>query len=650
MKFIRALALTVLVSSCAFAQNAAPMPWAKQQFSDQNGVPLAGGYLYTCVAGLACTPSTPGSSPLNPLATYTDSTGTVANPNPVQLDSAGRASIWLGAGPYKIVLTDQFGVTQWTQDQVPGGVGIGTNSAGTIKYTPTALGGQTRTLQSIQGDLIDAGNYDTIQHAIADACTFSPGKLVYIPATIPASQTYTNTCSAPIFDMRLGLEATPLTNRTFENPNINLFAWDASPATSDPLAHGDMRLAPVLKIMTTGSGGESIVPIYTESNFYAGYTGAAYGGMTVLQTMPGSKPVAVAHNWVWTDSSFMPITGCSVTSGVGTCTINLTVGQNAETKTITNPYSVNDFLYISGCSDSSLNTGRFGIVVTAVSSNSVSFSTGHANGSGLCTSGGVLAPSHQAWSFELDQFNNSHDPTSLTPIVAQNNQPVWGITNTSVGNFPITASFFASGGGNSQYNGFVCQDAFDSCFTAGYPVSGGSALKMKYGFNARPQSVATNGTNYASTLMGFTDSTYDAVNGYQEQTYSIGFFPISNSADASGYLGFVDPSGNTYFKIQGTQIIGPGNTASTPTYSFAGDPTSGFYRDSGGALHVAIAGANQVDYNGGSVAFNQPINAKNGIQVNGVSGYTGTITCSAGQHINSLTINNGIITAAPTCN
>lgn len=36
--------------------------------------------------------------------------------------------------------------------------------------------------------------------------------------------------------------------------------------------------------------------------------------------------------------------------------------------------------------------------------------------------------------------------------------------------------------------------------------------------------------------------------------------------------------------------------------------------------------------------------------VNGVGGYTGTVTCTSGQHVNSITISNGVITTAPTCN
>jgi len=48
-----------------------------QQFFDNNGVPLSGGLLYTYQAGSS-----------TPLATYTDINGTIANPNPIVLNSS----------------------------------------------------------------------------------------------------------------------------------------------------------------------------------------------------------------------------------------------------------------------------------------------------------------------------------------------------------------------------------------------------------------------------------------------------------------------------------------------------------------------------------------------------------------------------------
>jgi hypothetical protein len=110
MKIFKALALSLLVSAAAFGQNAGLMPVPNQQFLSASGIPLAGGLIYTCVAGTSC--------PGNPLASYTSSTAGTTNSNPVVLDSGGFASIWLGSAAYKIVAQDVNGVTQWTIDGV----------------------------------------------------------------------------------------------------------------------------------------------------------------------------------------------------------------------------------------------------------------------------------------------------------------------------------------------------------------------------------------------------------------------------------------------------------------------------------------------------------------------------------------------------
>lgn len=71
------------------------------------GLPLAGGSLYSYAAGT-----------MTPQATYTDETGVTANTNPVVLNSAGAANVWLSSLAYKFVLKDSNGVTQWTVDNV----------------------------------------------------------------------------------------------------------------------------------------------------------------------------------------------------------------------------------------------------------------------------------------------------------------------------------------------------------------------------------------------------------------------------------------------------------------------------------------------------------------------------------------------------
>jgi len=81
-----------------------------QQFFDNNGVPLAGGLLYTYQAGSS-----------TPLVSYTDNGGNVANANPIVLDASGRTpqEIWLLTGfSYKFVLQTADGVLIQTLDNI----------------------------------------------------------------------------------------------------------------------------------------------------------------------------------------------------------------------------------------------------------------------------------------------------------------------------------------------------------------------------------------------------------------------------------------------------------------------------------------------------------------------------------------------------
>jgi len=81
-----------------------------QQFFDDNGVPLAGGLIYTYQAGSS-----------TPLVTYTTNSGNIANPNPIVLDASGRIpqQIWLLTGfSYKFVLQNSDAVLIQTLDNI----------------------------------------------------------------------------------------------------------------------------------------------------------------------------------------------------------------------------------------------------------------------------------------------------------------------------------------------------------------------------------------------------------------------------------------------------------------------------------------------------------------------------------------------------
>ena len=100
-----------------------------QQFFDNTGLPLNGGLIYTYQAGST-----------TPLATYTDVNGTIANSNPIVLDSSGRtpSEIWLTYGfNYKFVVQTSAGITLGTYDNLYGIIGVANTSTGTT--IPTGM-------------------------------------------------------------------------------------------------------------------------------------------------------------------------------------------------------------------------------------------------------------------------------------------------------------------------------------------------------------------------------------------------------------------------------------------------------------------------------------------------------------------------------
>lgn len=98
------------------------------QFFNNDGLPLNAGKLYTYQAGST-----------TPLTSYTDSSGLIANTNPIILGTDGRppSTIWLTAGFfYKFVLATSSNVTIQTYDNLYGIIGAAAPAA-----TPIPAGG-----------------------------------------------------------------------------------------------------------------------------------------------------------------------------------------------------------------------------------------------------------------------------------------------------------------------------------------------------------------------------------------------------------------------------------------------------------------------------------------------------------------------------
>ena len=115
---------------------------AGAQFFDNNGVPLAGGLIYTYAAGTT-----------TPQATYTSNSGSIAQANPIVLNASGRVpsgEIWLTQLlTYKFVLQTSGGTTIGTYDNISsiaGSIptiadftGTGSQTDFTLSTSPTNL-------------------------------------------------------------------------------------------------------------------------------------------------------------------------------------------------------------------------------------------------------------------------------------------------------------------------------------------------------------------------------------------------------------------------------------------------------------------------------------------------------------------------------
>lgn len=145
-------------------------PFNYPQYFDSNGVPLAGGKIYTYSAGSDSVYQT----------TFTDNTGTVPNANPLVLDSSGRPtnSFWLTNGfAYHFVVTNANNTIQYQEDNVLGLTGVSSSTGlpatevGFGSGTNQLTGTSTFTYDSSTSTLTVGGGNATISTGTGDTLT-----------------------------------------------------------------------------------------------------------------------------------------------------------------------------------------------------------------------------------------------------------------------------------------------------------------------------------------------------------------------------------------------------------------------------------------------------------------------------------------------
>lgn len=133
----------------------------KQSYTDDAGVPLSGGLLYTWDAGTT-----------TPRLTWSDSAQTAPHTNPIVLDARGEATVfWSGA--YKVELRTATNVPIWTVDNITAGndaisaAALAASSGATLVGFTQAGSGITTTVATTLDNVI----YDTSFGVVADGVT-----------------------------------------------------------------------------------------------------------------------------------------------------------------------------------------------------------------------------------------------------------------------------------------------------------------------------------------------------------------------------------------------------------------------------------------------------------------------------------------------
>jgi hypothetical protein len=149
-------------------------PSIKFSALDANGNPAAGWKVYTYEAGTS-----------TPKSTYTTSAASVANANPVVLDSRGEATIWL-SGTYKIRLTTAADVLVWEDDNVSDGTTNGTftnaSFAGTLSISSTSVtwsGNPTHSGNHTFSGNVSVNGNTTLGNASGDTLTVNPNAVTW---------------------------------------------------------------------------------------------------------------------------------------------------------------------------------------------------------------------------------------------------------------------------------------------------------------------------------------------------------------------------------------------------------------------------------------------------------------------------------------
>ena len=275
-----------------------------KQISDSAGLPLNGG---------KCNFYEPGTTTLK--TTYTTSAISVANANPVVLDSAGRANIWLN-GNYRVIVKDSTGATTiYDEDN------INPETASSL----TAISTDTTLVLADKAKFYQASGAITI--TLTSAATLGAGWYVYIRNNGSSNITLTGANTANTFN-----------GTAFSSSTITLFAGETCLVVVNSAADGFITFVQKnafttgdakLTLKTTADAGWILANDTSIGNAASGATGRANADTSALFTL------------LWTN---IIDTWCPVSTGRGASA----AADYAADKTITLPRTLGRALAVSG--------------------------------------------------------------------------------------------------------------------------------------------------------------------------------------------------------------------------------------------------------------------------------------------------------------
>lgn len=258
----------------------------EQTFLDQNGAPLAGGFVYFYA---------PNTS--TPAPTWQDQGRTVLNTNPVVLDQAGRAVIW-GLNQYRQVVTDQFGNVQW--DRITS-AGLAGNYEGDLRVTGTLSASSVVVDNGLTVPNADIGNLRVDNSGVFNgAATFNALSTFLGPVSMPGGITGNlNLTGNMNITGQLGVPTLSTNNLSAQNATIGTIGAPASQTnvqfTND---------------LVVEDPGKHIRVVSADNPCFS-------MGNTTLSTNYGMWNTGITISWGTTDATGEPLTAFMALNGEG---------------------------------------------------------------------------------------------------------------------------------------------------------------------------------------------------------------------------------------------------------------------------------------------------------------------------------------------